>query len=857
MAGFIRRYLSDPGIEELLAIEGAVIIDREPPASITGVGTGCVLLVGEFDDGCFNEPTEVMSGSDLVNQFGSLGFAYGGVEGNNPSARVRRADSAIVDEYWNGNGWIALVNKKFRRLVICRVDTTVGEVTWTRLASVVGNQNFNWDLEPGWYLEFDLNGVSSSAAVATLNSSAGTSPQTMLGGETLVVTIDAGTPLEQSVTLTATAGSLTQAAAIQALNNLFGDVLVSNAGSGVTRIVSRVKGTDGNVTITSASVLFDTLLGFTTADTAAGTGTSPAWAVFNAEAAIMTSSTGTYPAAPANGDSLTLTIDEGTDRQIGPIVVSFLATDTSQASIIDRINVAVGYTAVVDSGSGVSTITGRIQGTGGNITITQISTSISTATGFTTGSVAGTGNVSNINQVTFAEAKAVIEAADTNLKVERNLSNYIRVANEVTTGTTRTIQVTGGTAVSAFGFDTTDIGDAFSGTDVSIPAGARVQNSSSTEWVVARSVDVVLTTPGSYVTRIRPALDNGTVGAATAGTVTVVPEPIGDDAWSVVNLNPISAALTETQIDAAYVAAFDKTLNPNTVSREVNIIVSARQSNAIRQKARENALSASANGLYGRMAVVSPPLKTTRSVARSNTAQPGVGAYRDQRVVYAYPGVQTYVGAIASRGTDGGIGFTADGYIDTHFDVWVASTMSQLAPEENPGQSTTFMSLITAIEAGNTDVQDMREADYRAFKKAGIAAPRIAEGVPIIQSGKTSVNPDVNPNLQNINRRRMADFIQDTLAIRLNSFSKKLSTRVRRASIIGEVEAFMIGLRSPNNETSQRIESYSIDSVSGNTPEILAAGLFRIILKVRTLPSLDVIVLDTEIGESVVTVQAA
>jgi len=131
------------------------------------------------------------------------------------------------------------------------------------------------------------------------------------------------------------------------------------------------------------------------------------------------------------------------------------------------------------------------------------------------------------------------------------------------------------------------------------------------------------------------------------------------------------------------------------------------------------------------------------------------------------------------------------------------------------------------------------------------------QGVAIVQSGKTSVDPLVFPNLQNINRRRMADFIQDSVSVRMTAFNKKANTRERRAAILGEIDAFMSSLLSDNNPSSQRIDSYLIDAISPNTPESLAAGLFRIKIKVRTLSSLDVIVLDMEIGENVVTLVEA
>jgi len=857
MAGFIRRFRFDPGLEELTAIEGVVIIDRDPPASITGLGSGTVLLVGEFEDGCFDDPVEVFSGNDFQTQFGGFGYSYDGVRGNNPSARARRADNALVDEYWNGNGFVAAANKRFRRLIVTRVDTTVGQVSFTRLANVVGSSDFNWNLEPGWYLSIDLDQNASTATVADLDSAAGTSPQVMTGGEQMQVTVDSGTPLAQTITFTAVAGALSQADLINELNVLFGDVLASDQGAGVTRISSRAAGTAGNVTIDSIDALLTTLTGYNALDTASGTGTSPTFVTFNGAVATLDSAAGSYPTGFAGGESMTITIDEGTTNQIGPVQVFFLSTDTTQALAIDRINAALGYTAASDQGGDVTRLVGRVRGTGGNVKLESVDLAVTTALGFVAGTTAGTGNVSDIDQVTFTEAKTVIEAASASLLVERDSSDQIRVSNTSTSGTTRTIQVVGGTAATAFGFNITAEGDAFVGVDDTIPAGSRVRDGSANEWVVARTVSVTEDNPGPYQAYVRPAVDDGTTPAAAVGAVTVVPFAFGADAWSAINTGPLTAALTEAQLDAAYVTAIDATLNANKVSRETNIIVSARQSNAVRVRLRSNALQASAEGLRGRMAVMRPPLKTKRSVALSTAAQPGVGAYRDQRVVYAFPGAQTFLPQIAERGVAGGDGFTADGIIDTGFDTWVASVMSQLPPEENPGQLTDFMTNVLGIERDNADVQDMRIGDYKAFRRQGIAALRMDDGTAIIQSGVTSVNPSVFPNLRNIARRRMADFIQDSIATRMKAFVKKLSTPNRRGEVVGEIQGFLDGLKSTENPSLQRIDDYFLDGVTGNTPDALAAGVFRVIIKVRTLPSLDVIVLDTTIGESVDVSEAA
>jgi hypothetical protein len=98
MTVYIRRFTEDPGLDVLLDIESVNIIDLEPPEAFAGVGTGTAILVGEFENGPFNTPTEVFGPSDLVSTFGEFGYAYDGVKGNNPCARSHKADGAIVPD---------------------------------------------------------------------------------------------------------------------------------------------------------------------------------------------------------------------------------------------------------------------------------------------------------------------------------------------------------------------------------------------------------------------------------------------------------------------------------------------------------------------------------------------------------------------------------------------------------------------------------------------------------------------------------------------------------------------------------------------------------------------------------------
>ena len=720
-----------------------VILDREPPGAFAGVGSGTALLVGEFENGPFVTPTEVTSTSDLLAQFGGFGYTYDAVPANNPSARVRRADGAIIDEFWNGHGFIGLANKLFRRLILCRVNTSVGSVEFRRLACLSGANNFTYDLEPG---------------------------------QTVVTDIGMG-----------------------------------------------------NVTAT-----------------------------FSATAATLVSGAGMYPSTFAGGESLTFAID---GQQF---TAFFTAADQTQTQVIARLNAAAGYAAFTNAGPMMddTTLTGRIRGTAGSVQIVAVSGMIvTTATGFAAGMpTTGGGNVPNIDAVTVAQAHTVVSAATmATVAVDRDANGNIRICN-VATPLTGTIQVDTTSTADAFGWPEEVTASAATGVDGVIPAGTRVRNVGGTEWVTMQDIAVAATGTGAagpYSVPVRHALDDTAGAAALAATVTTLFAPVSPGGFAVNNPLPLTAALTEGQIDAAYLAAIDVTNNISTVVKEANLLWSARQSNAIRNRVRQNAIEASGSGLQGRAAVVSPPLRTTRANALSTVAQPGVGAYRNDRVFYAFPGAQTLISEIAARGTAGGLGFTADGIIDTHLDSWVVSLLSQLAPEENPGQDTAFMSGIVGVERNNPDVQAMTLTDYRNFRAGGIAALRLDGGVAFIQSGVTSVDPVVQPNLRNIARRRMADFIQDSLGLRLTSFSKKLMTLDRRAAIMGEIDAFMRTLLSPDNPSTQRISGYTIDGKSGNTPTTLAQGLFRVILKVRTLASLDSIVLDTTIGEAVSISEAA
>lgn len=750
MSLFVRRYLVDPGLDVLLQIEAVNILDLTPPAAITAVGTGTVLIVGEFENGPYNEPSEVSGATDLQATFGGVGYASGTLaQANNPCARKRFADGALAAENWNGNALLQLSGKKFSRLQVCRVDTSVGKVQFTALAALLGASSFRFGLTPGSILGLDLG-----------------------------------------------AGEVT--------------------------------------------------------------------ATFDATAATVTAVGATYPTGFVGGETLSL----GYDDPNGPnanFVVTFLAGDTSLAAVIARINLYAGF-AFADNSGGQLRLTGRQMGLGAAVRVVGGSAGVLTALGLTAASTPGTGNVQNIAQVTPQEVSTIVEGAIAGTVVETLADGTLRVATTATS-----ITVGPSTTATALGLAIGATATAANPAAGLVPAGTIVQptGAPSTQiFVTAQDLTFAASgvfvggdpvpTAGPWSVPIRHATDDGTGLAATAGSIVQIVTPSTAGAFSVTNPQAVGAALTETQIDLAYQAALDATLDPSAVTAQANIVFSARQSNSVRKALRANALTASANGLYGRVAIVRSPLGTPKGLAQSTSAEPGVGAYRDQRVIYVWPGANTYVPAIAAVGLAGGAGFTADGNIDIGADGFLASVMSQINPEQNPGEANSYLDNINSLDTqakAQARANPLVIGDYIAFKRAGICALRIDAGTACFQSGVTSVNPLVDPALVNINRRRMADFIQDSLAVFAKSYGKKVNTQARRKTFAGDINNFLSGLLSKKQPANQRIAGYTVDDVSGNTATTLAMGIFRVIVNVRTLSTMDVIVIATTVGEQVEVVE--
>lgn len=739
MAGFVRRFTSFPSIETLAEIEAVNIVDLPPPAPTTGVGSGTLLVVGEFEDGPFAaggdaaeyDPTlrgvvEAFSSEDLRQKFGGFGFTYGNTPYENPAARRH------LGEFWNGSAFVKLKFVRPRRLILARVDTSVGQVAFSPLACV--------------------------------ESEAG--PFVFAVGDTLSVTTEAGGPA-LSTAIAAARASIT-----------------------------------GGVFVNSGFV---------------------------------------------GGEQITIQIDSGI-----VITVTFAAADQTPAQVAARINLALGY-AAADVPGGLR-IRGLVEGTDGEVALADVSAGALAAIGHVAGATAGTGNVGDRTAVTATEVATIINASvpltAINVEARAQADGTVRVCS--TTPGAGQITINASPLATALGLLVGTLVDAGVHPAGTIPAGTRVRTAGGDEWVTMQTLTVAEGTtaspnPGPHTVKVRPALDDGTGASTGAGTVVVVVDQPTFGEMAVTNPIGLSAALTENQVDVAYEAAFDATLDLASAARQANYTLSARRSTAVIRKGRENAIDASAGGHFGRKFLTGAPIGFTQAQAQADVA-----LWRSDRVFYTWPGWRVRFPEIAFRGAAGGLGFTDDGVITVRGDGPLATLDCQLNPEENPGQQTGLIEQFFAVEPTSAPLGIQA---YTALKAAGICAPR-RDGISgsIYQSGVTS---DVTPGLTTQARRKMADFIQDTLAQRLVPFSKKLNTASRREGIRAIIEQFLAELQSENNPELARISAFSVDAVSGNTPDLEARGIVVFIIRVRTLSSLDAIVLQTEIGEGVVTVTEA
>lgn len=179
-------------------------------------------------------------------------------------------------------------------------------------------------------------------------------------------------------------------------------------------------------------------------------GGSPATATFDAAAAARTSGAENF--VISNGQTLLVAVDGGSVQTVTFLTGEFVSIGAATAEEVAAVINAklAGASATVTGGGTTVTITSDRRGTGSIINVTG-----GTANGvlaFTTGALAGTGDVSNIDAVTFSEAKALIEADVAGCTVT-SAGGALRISSNTTGGSSTVLVGASSTADDEFGLD--------------------------------------------------------------------------------------------------------------------------------------------------------------------------------------------------------------------------------------------------------------------------------------------------------------------------------------------------------------------------------------------------------------------
>jgi len=302
-------------------------------------------------------------------------------------------------------------------------------------------------------------------------------------------------------------------------------------------------------------------------------------------------------------------------------------------------------------------------------------------------------------------------------------------------------------------------------------------------------------------------------------------------------------ALYQVGLDALAINAYP--------TSDINIVCTARNDSIIRAAKMTHVLSTSSSGL-GRVAINVPELTITSLTDvvgdTDSGSSPGVGANRSDRMIFSWPGVLTYVPEAVGFSILGADGATYDnGQLDVAFDAWFASILSNLAPERNPGQAASpvdaILSTVLGVQRG---VTALGMTEYMLMRQKGIAGINV-----MTRSVQSGITTSLVAGKKNINRRRFADFVEDSVANALVPFNKLPLTRQLRDTATSEIVAFFEQMLSRNNPAAQRIDGYTVDDITPNTADMLAQGIYIIKGGVRMTPTADFIVFQAQIGENV------
>lgn len=427
------------------------------------------------------------------------------------------------------------------------------------------------------------------------------------------------------------------------------------------------------------------------------------------------------------------------------------------------------------------------------------------------------------------------------------------------------VSTSGGATVATVGFTVTGTPSPTT-SDIVIPAGTRLADNASyasATVVVATSADVTIlkgTTLPSVITGVPAFFVRGvTIGGSgltaiidsaipSAPTTTTLTTPTNPTAM----FPPGTGGNLVALIASNYPAAIDKTLPTDSPMIDINAVWVARNDSTIRPYLVAHAATASSQG-PGRVGIVSAASATANTVAAASAAKTAaIGlalaegyAQPADRGIICFPHVKIFAAELGVNITVSNSGY-------------MAAILSNRPEEENPGaENAQYTSTIQGYEDAFV-TSPLTKQDYINLKAGGVSAmqkDRTAGWWYV--DGVTAADPVTYPTRTPIKRRRMADFIQDTLFQLAAKYNKKPATIDRVDAFVAEIEAFLALLKSPQNPSLQRIVDYRVDAKSRNTAALQKLGIQTILVAVQLLPGMDDIVFETVIGETVSVSEAA
>jgi hypothetical protein len=382
--------------------------------------------------------------------------------------------------------------------------------------------------------------------------------------------------------------------------------------------------------------------------------------------------------------------------------------------------------------------------------------------------------------------------------------------------------------------------------------------------------EVALSSATGYRIPMRPL--DATIAASTSVPPTVVPpaltatsaDPLSgltlrtDPTTGLVYTAAVQApnAASSSALDALYVAAIEALIDDDLPEREVNFVWSARSSDTIDSKIVSHVLLQKINGI-GRVGLYSPPLDTVSLNTAIGDTTNGVGARRARESQFCWPGVRVFIREAVGLNVKGADGvFTKDGNLDVPSASWKASIFSFLAPERSGGQASepvkTCMANAFAIQRG---VTGLGIGEYKRMRARGISGPRLDRRTGMVF--QSDVTRSLTAGEKEMNTRRFSFFVQDSIADILVPFTKEILTDKMRDEIHGLVDNFFGTLLSQESQLFQRIRAYRIDATTGNTIELVRAGIFVLGTECDMLALANTIVHQSTVGPGLLNISQA